>query len=83
VVFRKINLLDAEWPIRTKFDLILCRNVLIYFDRPTQQRVLERLESYLAPRALLVLGHAESLHGLLDGFTHLGSTIYRREKETA
>ena len=83
VVFRRINLLDAEWPIRTQFDVIFCRNVLIYFDRPTQQRVLEGLESYLAPGALLVLGHAESLHGLLDGFTHLGSTIYRREKETA
>jgi len=83
VVFRRINLLDAEWPIRTQFDVIFCRNVLIYFDRPTQQRVLERLESYLAPGALLVLGHAESLHGLLDGFAHLGSTIYRREEETA
>ncbi|MDR7505834.1 MAG: protein-glutamate O-methyltransferase [Armatimonadota bacterium] len=78
VVFRQINLLAEPWPIRTRFEIIFCRNVLIYFDRATQRRVVERFARVLAPSGLLVLGHSESLLGLATGFTHLGGTIYRR-----
>lgn len=76
--FRRINFLDEPWPIRTSFDVIFCRNVLIYFDRPTQQRILERLVGFLKADGLLFLGHSESVHGLVMGLAHLGHTIYQR-----
>src|SRR5439155_13249125 len=65
VTFRRINFLDDPWPIRTRFDAIFCRNVLIYFDRQTQQRILYRLVQQLTENGLLFLGHAESIHGLV------------------
>ncbi len=78
ITFCRINLQDPRWPIRSRLDVIFCRNVLIYFDRPTQQRVLQRFLGLLKDDGLLVLGHSESVHGLLDGVTHLGNTMYRR-----
>jgi chemotaxis protein methyltransferase CheR len=77
IAFRRINFLDDPWPIRARFDVVFCRNVLIYFDRPTQRRILERFVGLLKPDGLLFLGHSESIHGLLDGLVHLGNTIYR------
>ncbi len=78
VAFGRLNFLDEVWPIRARFDVIFCRNALIYFDRTTQQRILERLTAFLKDDGILFLGHSESLHGLLDGFRHLGNTIYQR-----
>ena len=78
VTFRRINFLDEPWPIRARFDAIFCRNVLIYFDRPTQQRVLARLIACLAENGLLFLGHSESAHGLVEGLRAVGPTIYQR-----
>jgi chemotaxis protein methyltransferase CheR len=79
VTFRRINFLDEPWPIRTQFDAILCRNVLIYFDRETQARVLGRLVHQLKDGGLLLLGHSESIQGLAGGgLTRLGATIYRK-----
>jgi chemotaxis protein methyltransferase CheR len=66
------------WPIRARFDVIFCRNTLIYFDRAMQQRILQSLVSFLEPDGLLFLGHAESVFGLVDGLAHLGNTIYQR-----
>jgi chemotaxis protein methyltransferase CheR len=77
VTFRRVNLLEAPWPIRTQFDLIFCRNVLMYFDRPTQATLVARLERMLAPDGLLVLGHAENLLGLDSTMQRVTSTIYR------
>jgi chemotaxis protein methyltransferase CheR len=82
VTFRAINLLDAAWPIHTEFDIIFCRNVLIYFDRPTQQRVVQHLLEYLKDDGLLVLGHSESVYGLVEGLRHVETTIYQRQKES-
>ena len=76
--FRRINFLDDPWPIRATFDAIFCRNVLIYFDRPTQQRLLTRLLGYLAADGLIFLGHSESAFGLVAGLTPVGATVYRR-----
>ena len=73
ITFRRINFLDARWPIRGQLDIIFCRNVIIYFDRPTKQRVLERFLGLLKDDGLLILGHSESVHGLLDGVKHLGT----------
>jgi chemotaxis protein methyltransferase CheR len=78
VTFRHINFLDEPWPIRIRFDAIFCRNVLIYFDRPTQQRVLGRLMAHLDDHGLLFLGHSESAHGLVDNLRAVGPTIYQR-----
>ena len=79
VTFRHINLLAERWPIGTRFDVIFCRNVLIYFDRPTQQRILDRLVSFLKDGGALVLGHSETVHGMVSGLRHLGNTIYHKE----
>jgi len=81
IAFRRINFLDDPWPIRATFDAIFCRNVLIYFDRPTQQRLLTRLLGYLAPDGLIFLGHSESAFGLVAGLSPVGATIYRRTTE--
>jgi len=81
VTFRRINLLDDTWPIRTAFDVIMCRNVLIYFDRPTQQQVLTRLATALAPAGLLCLGHSENVYGLVHELEHVGTTMYRRKED--
>lgn len=77
IVFRRISLLDEPWPIRTRFDAIFCRNALIYFDRPTQARILERLVGFLKDDGLLVLGHSETVHGLGLDLVPVGNTIYR------
>ena len=81
IAFRRINFLDDPWPIRATFDAIFCRNVLIYFDRPTQQRLLTRLLGYLAPDGLIFLGHSETAFGLVAGLSPVGATIYRRTTE--
>jgi chemotaxis protein methyltransferase CheR len=79
VVFRRINLLEATWPIRTSFDVVFCRNVIIYFDPSTQAQVLERLVGYVKDEGLLVLGHTEGVHGVVAGLHQAGLTIYRKE----
>ncbi len=79
ITFRQINLLH-DWPLRpgTRFDIIFCRNVVIYFDKPTQSRLFARLEAHLSPGGYLILGHSESLHGTAGRFESLGHTIYRK-----
>jgi len=77
VTFRHINLLETPWPIRSRFDLIFCRNVLMYFDRPTQIQIVTRLAQHLVPGGLLALGHAENLLGLATDMRRVTSTIYR------
>jgi chemotaxis protein methyltransferase CheR len=78
VMFRRLNFMEEPWPIRGPLDVIFCRNALIYFDRPTQRRILEGFLARLAPDGVLFLGHSESIHGLVEGLTHVGNTIYRR-----
>jgi len=78
VTFRRINFLDEPWPVQTRFDAIFCRNVLIYFDRPTQARILHRLVLQLKDDGLLFLGHSESAHGLVRSLAAVAPTIYRR-----
>ncbi|WP_158222488.1 CheR family methyltransferase [Rhodopirellula sp. MGV] len=77
VTFRQLNLLESEWPIRTQFDVIFCRNVLIYFDQPTQDTVMRHMADYLKPEGTLFIGHSESLSGLASTYTRVGRTIYQ------
>lgn len=77
VVFKHLNLLH-DWPIQGPLDAIFCRNVVIYFDQPTKQRLFARFAHVLAPGGYLFLGHSESLHGMSDAFDLVGRTIYRK-----
>jgi len=77
ISFRALNLLDARWPLPNRFDAIFCRNVMIYFDRPTQRRLLERLAGHLKPGGLLFAGHSENLTQARDLFEPQGKTVYR------
>lgn len=81
VTFRRINFQDDPWPIHTSFDCIFCRNVIIYFDKPTQHHLLGRFAGYLKDDGHLFLGHSESLHGISDCFAFLHNTIYRKSAE--
>jgi chemotaxis protein methyltransferase CheR len=77
VTIQPLNLLH-DWPMRGPFDAIFCRNVVIYFDKPTKQRLFERYAGLLAPGGYLFLGHSESMHGLSDAFDLVGRTVYRK-----
>jgi chemotaxis protein methyltransferase CheR len=78
VVFRRINLMDDRYPIKSLLDAIFCRNVMIYFDRETQAAVLARLSRYLKPGGYLFIGHAETMLGISDSFHYVAPTIYRK-----
>lgn len=77
VRFRRLNLMDDPWPMRGPFDAILCRNVIIYFDRPTQRRVIERMTQLLRPDGYLMLGHSESLVDANGRLRHITQSIYQ------
>ena len=73
-----LNLLH-EWPMQGPFDAIFCRNVVIYFDQPTKQKLFSRFAQLLSAGGPLFLGHSESMHGLSDDFELIGRTIYRKK----
>lgn len=77
VSFRQLNLMQA-WPMRGPFDAIFCRNVMIYFDKPTQTKLLSRFAEVLDRQGTLFIGHSETLHGVSEAFEPAGRTIYRR-----
>ncbi|GLQ93778.1 CheR family methyltransferase [Dyella acidisoli] len=77
VAIQPLNLLH-DWPMRGPFDAIFCRNVVIYFDKPTKQRLFDRYAGLLEPGGYLFLGHSESMHGLSDAFDLVGRTVYRK-----
>jgi chemotaxis protein methyltransferase CheR len=78
IAFRQLNLMDAAWPMRGPFDIIFCRNVVIYFDKPTQKKLFDRYAELLAPDGYLYVGHSESLHGTSERFRLIGRTIYQK-----
>jgi chemotaxis protein methyltransferase CheR len=83
VKFRQVNLLDPQWPVRGPFDAIFCRNVMIYFDKPTQRSVAERLAPLLHPGGLLFAGHSESLVHSAHVLRLRGNTVYERARAAA
>lgn len=79
IMFAPLNLLES-WPMTGPFDIIFCRNVVIYFDKPTQRRLFDRYANMLKPDGWLFVGHSESLANVTDRFNAVGRTIYRRTK---
>jgi chemotaxis protein methyltransferase CheR len=77
VTIQPLNLLH-DWPMQGKFDAIFCRNVVIYFDKPTKQRLFSRYAGMLESRGYLFLGHSESMYGLSEDFDLIGRTVYRK-----
>jgi chemotaxis protein methyltransferase CheR len=78
VKFAFRNLLAADWPAGERFDAVFCRNVMIYFDRATQAKLLGRFVEVLKPGALLFLGHSESCAAGHPAFRACGKTVYER-----
>ncbi len=78
VRFEFRNLLAPSWPQEARFDVVFCRNVMIYFDRPTQQQLLARFAQTLRPGGVLFLGHSESCAANYPGFRSCGKTAYER-----
>ncbi len=76
--FMSVNLIRDDWPFREPFDVVFCRNVMIYFDAPTQRKVLERIHRVLKPGGMLFVGHAENFSESKDLFTLRGKTVYER-----
>lgn len=79
VQFGRLNLMDSSYPVDQDLDIVFCRNMLIYFDKPTQQAVLTRLCSHLRPGGYLFLGHSESLAGFGLPLKAVGTTVFQRE----
>lgn len=78
VRYRSLNLLGS-WPIKRQFDVIFCRNVMIYFDTPTKERLIARFADQLVPGGFLYIGHSERVTGpAADRLTPVGNTIYRK-----
>ena len=77
--FQRINLLETNWPVRGPLDILFCRNVMIYFDKPTQFRILSRFAPLLDAEGLLFAGHSESFIHAAELFRPLGRTVYQRQ----
>ena len=80
VIFRQVNLLSDTWPIRPPLDAIFCRNVMIYFDKETQLKILERFVPLLHPDGLVFAGHSESYYHATHLFRLRGNTVYELVK---
>lgn len=78
VSFRRINFMDDDFGISEKMDIIFCRNVVIYFDKPTQQTLMRKFHRQLKPGGYLFIGHSETLSGLDVDFKAVASTVYRK-----
>ncbi|WP_087022036.1 CheR family methyltransferase [Thaumasiovibrio subtropicus] len=77
MTFRQLNLF-SPWPFKGPFDLISCRNVMIYFDKPTQQDLIQRFHQYLASDGHLFIGHSEGIGECADRFENLGHTMFQK-----
>lgn len=76
--WHNLNLFDSKWPFTDLFHVIFCRNVMIYFDRASQEHLVNRLSKHLVPGGFLMIGHSESLSGVTHNLKALHPAIYRR-----
>lgn len=78
VQFGRLNFMDDDFGLRQQFDVIFCRNVIIYFDRPTQERLVWKFHRHMRPGGYLFMGHSETLHGLNVPLVSVAPTIYKK-----
>jgi len=79
VEFRRLNFMDADFGLSQKVDVIFCRNVIIYFDRPTQQRIMQKLADQLLPGGYAFVGHSETLHDMDLPLSPVAPALYRKQ----
>ena len=78
VSFKRVNFMDEQFGINERQDVIFCRNVVIYFDKPTQAQLMMKFHRQLVKGGYLFIGHSETLNGLDVPFTQVANTIYRK-----
>ena len=78
IKFARFNLMDERFPFRNGFDVIFCRNVMIYFDRPTQEALVAKFCDVMNRRGYLLIGHSESLNNITHPFVYVMPTIYKK-----
>ncbi len=76
--FSRLNLMDVPYPMKGPFDVIFCRNVMIYFDRTGREKFVQQARRLLEPGGILVVGSSESLAGIADGFETVVPSVYRK-----
>lgn len=76
VTFEQLNLLEPSWPLKAPFDAIFCRNVMIYFDRETQEKILRKFVPLMKPHGLLFAGHSENFSFVNQALRLRGKTVY-------
>jgi chemotaxis protein methyltransferase CheR len=81
VEFRRLNLMDSDYRLQRAMDVIFCRNVVIYFDKPTQEQLIGRLAQNLRIGGYLFMGHSETLHGFDLPLAAVAPTVYRRQAQ--
>ncbi len=79
VLFKRLNLMNAVYPFKSKFHIIFCRNVMIYFDSETRRNLVKKFYNHLHPGGYLFIGHSETLSRKASPFTYLKPAIYRKE----
>ena len=77
--FRRLNFMEGDFGMREPLDIVFCRNVIIYFDRPTQERLINRISSHMIPGGYLFMGHSETLNGMNVPLVSVAPTVYRKE----
>ena len=83
ITFAQLNLLDEQWPMKEQFDAIFCRNVMIYFDKPTQTKILSRFVPLMTSNTLLFAGHSENFLYVSTALQLLGKTVYQLKNTSA
>ncbi len=79
IKFARFNLMSPTFPFKQGFDVIFCRNVMIYFDKPTQQTLVNKYAQHLNPGGYLMIGHSESLSGVEQPLAYVQPTVYRKD----
>jgi chemotaxis protein methyltransferase CheR len=77
ITFKQLNLMET-WPMKGQFDVLFCRNVVIYFNKDTQRVLFDRFANVLKEDSYMFLGHSESLYKVSDRFNLLGKTIHQK-----
>lgn len=78
VAFRKLNFMSPSFPMKNPFDIIFCRNVIIYFDQSTKTALMNKFHAHLKPQGFIFIGHSESLMSMKDKFKYIKHTVYQK-----